>query len=362
MRSTLATLALCLAPLACSSACSSQATSGATTTDAGAPSTREGGGPDGGGQGGGGPDGGQGGGAEGGATFDASALPSLPTITGAGRFAIPGRADDAIEVVLPANRAPSPPLLIVFHGTSGEPANAVADFDLVAKAEALGFVAIAPRAGYRGSPHPPDVDHPADSGESSWNMWTASPAANEDLVYVRALIEAARRSWGADVTRVYTAGFSNGAFFSYFVAASMPEQVAGFAAMSAGWTTDACPTRTSTDGTSQFLMTTDAPAGQDMTCATLFADAQFPSQCRVTATNKLRPPAQGARVPFGYVGHYSLDDTVSVAWSCLLAEGLGARVQTRLRAKEADGTTGHTVMPDFLAGAFATFGGRTNAQ
>ncbi len=349
---TIAYIALCLAPLACSSACSSQATS-AATTDAGAPSARGGGGP-----GGGGPGGDPGGGSG----FDAGVLPSLPTATGAGRFAIGGRAEDAIEVVVPERRAPNPPLLIVFHGTGGEPANAVADFDLVAKAQALGFVAIAPRAGYRGAAHPPDVDHPADWGDSSWNMWTASPDANDDLGYVRALIEAARRSWGADVTRVYTAGFSNGAYFSYFAAASMPERIAGFAAMSGGWTTDACPTRTDADGSSQYLMTTGAPPGQDMTCATIFADPQFPSQCRKGATSKLRPPALGARVPFGYVGHYSLDDTVSVVWSCLLAEGLGARVQTKIRAKEADGTTGHAVMPDFLDGAFKSFGGRTNTQ
>ena len=358
---TIAYVALCLASLLGCSACSASPTPGATT-DAGAPSVQGGGGADGGGQGVG-PGGGQGdGGAGPGNLPDGGVLASLATVTGPGRFAMPGRGEDAIEVVVPQTHASSPPLLIVFHGTGGEPAGAVADFDLVAKAEALGFVAIAPRAGYRGGAHPPDVDHPADTGESSWNMWTASPDANEDLAYVRALIEAARRSWGADVTRVYTAGFSNGAFFSYFVAASMPEKIAGFAAMSAGWTTDACPTRTDADGASQFLMTTDAPAGQDMTCATIFADPQFPSQCRATATNKLRPPTPGARVPFGYVGHYSLDDTVSVAWSCMLAEGLGARVQTKIRAKELDGTTGHTVMADFINGAFTSFGGRTNTQ
>lgn len=298
-----------------------------------------------------------------GPSFDAASLPPLPTATGSGRFTMTGRTEDAIEVVLPPNRPANPPLLIAFHGTGGEPADTIADFDLVAKAASLGFVAIAPRAGYRnGAQHPADVDHQANSGESSWNMWTANPDANEDLVYVRALIEAARRSWGADPTRVYTVGFSNGAYFSYFVAASLPQVIAGFAEMSGGWATDSCPTRADQDGTSQYLMTTTAPPGQDMACSTIFADPQFPSQCRPTATNKLRPPALGARVPFGYVAHYSVDDTVSVVWSCLLAEGLGSRAQTRIRARELDGTTGHAVMPNVIDGAFAFFAGRTNAQ
>lgn len=289
-------------------------------------------------------------------------LPSLPTVTGAGRFAIPGRAEAAIEVVLPERRAAKPPLLIAFHSTGEEPENIVAAFDLVEKAASLGFVAIAPRAGYRDTKHPPDVDHPADWGGSSWNMWAASADANEDLRYVRALIDAAQKSWGVDATRVYTAGFSNGAYFSYFVAASMPDRIAGFAAMSGGWSTDACPTRTDRDGTSLHLMQTSAPAGREMTCTSIFADKTFPSRCRVTPTNKLHAPRPSARVPFGYVAHYSLDDAVSVAWSCLLAESLGARAKTMIRARETNGTTGHYPMPDFIGGAFDFFARRTSAE
>lgn len=292
-------------------------------------------------------------------------LPSLPTASGPGRFAIAGRTESAIQVVVPEPRAAKPPLLIAFHGTSEEPENIVAAFDLVEKAAARGFVAIAPRAGYRDPKHPADVDHPADWGASSWNMWAAGADANEDLRYVRALVDAAQKSWGIDPTRVYTAGFSNGAYFSYFVAASMPERIAGFAAMSGGWSTDACPTRTDGDGTSLHLMKTSAPAGREMSCASIFADKAFPSKCRPTPGNPLRPPRppkSTGRVPFGYIGHYSLDDGVSVAWSCLLAEGLGGRVKTMIRAREANGTTGHYPMPDFIDGAFDFFARRTNAD
>ncbi len=290
-------------------------------------------------------------------------LPSeLPMTTGRGRFALPGRSESLIEVVVPANGPARPPLLLVFHGTGGEPIDAINDFDLVAKAASLGFVVIAPRAGYRSGRHPADVDHPVDWGGSSWNMWTASPTMNEDLGYLRALIDQAALRWNADTTRVYTVGFSNGAFFSYFAAASMPDRIAGFAENSGGWMSDACATRTDADGASQYQMMTTAPAGQDMTCATIFADPMFPASCKVTMSNPLRPPAASPRVPFGFIGHYSADDAVSVVWSCLLADALGTRAQTRIRASETDGTTGHSVMPAFIDDAWAFFAGRTTAQ
>jgi len=286
----------------------------------------------------------------------------LPMTTGSGRFAIPGRTESAIEVVVPANRPARPPLILAFHGTGGEPMDAINDFDLVAKAASLGFVVIAPRAGYRSGRHPADVDHPLDWGGSSWNMWTASPDMNEDLIYLRALIDEAAVRWNADATRVYTVGFSNGAFFSYFAAASMPDRIAGFAENSGGWMSDACPTRTDSSGASLYLMMTAAPPGQDLTCATIFADPMFPASCKVSTSNRPRPPVASPRVPFGYLGHYSVDDGVSVVWSCVLADALGARAQTRIRASETDGTTGHSVMPGFIDDAWAFFAGRTTAQ
>lgn len=286
----------------------------------------------------------------------------LPMTTGSGRFAIAGRTESRIEVVVPANRPARPPLVLAFHGTGGEPLEAINGFDLVERAASLGFVVIAPRAGYRSGRHPPDVDHPLDWGESSWNMWTANPATNEDLIYVRALIDEAAVRWNADTTRVYTVGFSNGAFFSYFAAASMPDRIAGFAENSGGWMSDACPTRTDSDGASLYPLMTAAPSGQNLTCATILADPMFPASCKLTTSNKLRPPAATPRVPFGFIGHYSVDDAVSVVWSCLLAEGLGARAQTRIRASEADGTTGHSYIPGFIDEAWAFFAGRTTAE
>lgn len=304
----------------------------------------------------------------GGATTTAN---ELPLATGAGIFAVSGRSESAVQVVVPTARSATPPLMIVFHGTGGEPIDLINWLGLVAKAEQYGFIVIAPRAGYRDinltttATHPADVDHIASSGGSSWNMWTASPTANEDLSYISALIAAAHTRYGVDTSRVYTMGFSNGAFFSYFVAASLPNQIAGFAESSGGWTSNACPTRSdpATD-TPLYTLATPGAVGANIGCTAIFSDPAFPQSCRTGIANPLRPPVPvpGARIPFGYLAHYSNDNTVSVVWSCLLSESLGTRATTTIRNSDVGPNSGHTMIPDFVDKAWTAWAGRTNLQ
>jgi predicted esterase len=289
----------------------------------------------------------------------------LPLRTGAGTFSIPGRTESDLRVAVPSPLPSRPPIVIAFHGTGDEPGGAMSDSQLEDNAQRHGFVAIAPRAGYRNGVHPPDVDHERDSTGSSWNMWDLDPTTNEDLRYVLALIAAAKATYDADTTRVYTLGFSNGAFMSYFVAASLPDVIAGFGEHSGGWTTDNCPTRYGADSSGLSFYPTSGPApGVTTSCAALYASTnpKFPSTCIPTSTNLLRPPRPAGRVPFGYLGHYTSDDTVSVAWTCYLATALGARATTTLRWSTSDGTSGHNVAPDFFEQAWAFFANRTNTQ
>lgn len=288
----------------------------------------------------------------------------LPLPAGGGRatVTIPGRTEGAIEIALPSPLPKNAPLVLAFHGTGGEPADGLA---LVPDAPAAGAIVIAPRAGYRDGKHPADVDHDVDEGGSSWNLWAKDPGTNEDLRYVLALVASAKAAYGADTTRVYTFGFSNGAFMAYFVAASLPEVVAGFAEASGGWTTDACPTRYGalSDGIA-FQAKSGPAAGTAVPCATLYGSTSpaFPAKCIPGASNPLRPPAPTKRVPFGYLAHYSDDDTVSVMWSCFLGDALGARTRVTVRFADADGTRGHAPPPDFFTRAWAFFAGRTNGQ
>lgn len=289
-------------------------------------------------------------------------LGALPSASGGAKFAIPGRVESDIEIALPSPMPASPPIVIAFHGTGGEPAEGMA---LAADGASRGAIVIAPRAGYRAGSHPADVDHDVDEGGSSWNLWGQGAGANEDLRYVLSLVASAKVAYGADTSRVYTVGFSNGAFMAYFVAASLPDAIAGFAESSGGWTTDACPTRYGaiSDGIA-FMATTGPAPGVSVSCASLYASTSpaFPTKCIPSATNRPRPPPLGGRVPFGYLAHYSDDDTVSVQWSCFLGDALGARAQVTVRHADADGTRGHSPPPDFFARAWAFFAGRTNRE
>lgn len=285
---------------------------------------------------------------------------TLPAAGGAGKLVMPGRVESAIEVALPSPMPTNPPLVIAFHGTGGEPADGL---DFASSATAKGAVVIAPRAGYRDGKHPADVDHDVDEGGSSWNLWAQGPAANEDLRYVLSLIASAKATYKVDTTRVYAFGFSNGAFMSYFAAVSLPDAIAGFAEASGGWTTDACPSRYGAISDGFAYAATSGPApGSSVACASLYAAKGFPGKCVPTATNKLRPPAFGARVPFGYLAHYSDDDVVSVMWSCFLGDALGARAQVTIRFADAGGIRGHSSPPDFVDRAWAFFANRTNTQ
>jgi predicted esterase len=306
------------------------------------------------GTGGAGVAGGAGGGGTGGAA------PLLPRTSGRATFAIPGRTETAIDLVVPAGLGASPPLVIAFHPTGGEPSEAISDFELDQNATRYKFVAVAPRAGYRNGVHPADVDHELNGGDSSWNMWAQGVAANEDLRYVLALIDSAHATFNVDMTRVYTVGFSNGAFFAYFAAASLPDRIAGFAENSGGWTTRSCPTAY---GSSSYQQSSSSvPSGTAIACSTLFSDASFPLNCQFGASNPLTAPPLGARIPFGYLAHYSSDDTVSVQWSCFLSQALGSRAQISVRFQDTDGTRGHNMQPDAFDRAWTFFAGRSTAD
>lgn len=304
-----------------------------------------------------------GGRAEAGPAPDAGGLVlPLPTTSGGASFKIPGRSEQAIEVALPSPIPPRAPLILAFHGTGNEPSEGLG---LAAEAAAAGAIVIAPRAGYRDGKHPADVDHDVDEGGSSWNLWASGPEANEDLRYVLALISSAQAAYGVDPTRVYTFGFSNGAFMAYFVAASLPDLVAGFAEASGGWTTDACPTRYGAMNDGLAFQAKSGPApGTAVSCATLYGSKSpaFPTRCAPSASNRLRPPPLSGRVPFGYLAHYSDDDIVSVMWSCFLGDALGARAQVTVRFADAEGLHGHSPPPDFFPRAWAFLSPHTSLE
>ena len=64
---------------------------------------------------------------------------------------------------------------------------------------------------------------------------------NRDIAFTRAMIELLERDYCIDRKRIYSTGFSNGAYFSHVLACVMPETIAAIAPVGGGHVTVPCP-------------------------------------------------------------------------------------------------------------------------
>lgn len=265
------------------------------------------------------------------------------SMSGSVTFTIGGVAR-AVELYRPTSAAKFAPLVLVLHGTGGTPNDFTDDAAMQAVADANGWIVAGPQALQRngGNGEPGDADHYEGSTgwATGWNMVDPNPDTNNDLQLLRAMIQSARTAFEIDSDRVYVAGFSNGAFFSYYVAAVMTDRIAAFAEMAGGGIR--CANR-------------DAPGlqftGMGTTCAALAMEMNYP-----TCTGALKPapvPTSG-RIPLGFLAHATDDEAVSVAWTCTLGTALGNRSLVFLQ-KPSGMPIGHTVLPDFAANAAEFF-------
>jgi polyhydroxybutyrate depolymerase len=149
--------------------------------------------------------------------------PALPGALVAGSLEHGGRTR-TWHAYLPAAHAPSPALVFVLHGSGGDFAQARAgygyDFDALAETE--GFIPIY-----------------ANGFEGHWNdCRKAGPyAANaldvDDVGFFRALVERFAAEHGADRTRVFATGISNGGQMALRLALEAPELVRAVAPVAA---------------------------------------------------------------------------------------------------------------------------------
>nr|WP_295774998.1 hypothetical protein [Rhodoferax sp.] len=182
-------------------------------------------------------------------------------------------------------------------------------------------------------------------GESTTSAASTDPNANADLLFVRAIIQETSRAYGADLARVYVNGFSNGAFFSYFVASTLSNRIAAFAETGGGLVLS---NTTAGEPAACNLRGTPAPAGSVRTCA---AAGWRPGVC-TTAGATARPlaPTLAVRVPPGFMEANDDDDTVSFANTCNLANALPASSSYQVRVVHAG--TGHGINDNYLLNAW----------
>lgn len=128
-----------------------------------------------------------------------------------------GRSWSYFRVVPPGLTRPA--LVLLFHG-AGNSADRIMERSAWCKKAALeGFVLVAPNA------QPPRPLEPLDSVKNP-RRWT------DEVEFAETLREHCLQSYQCDPSRVYLVGHSNGAKFSYLVAATHPDRYAALAIIS----------------------------------------------------------------------------------------------------------------------------------
>ncbi|MFZ1643345.1 MAG: FG-GAP-like repeat-containing protein [Candidatus Contendobacter sp.] len=154
---------------------------------------------------------------------------------------------------------------------------------------------------------------------------SSDPNVNPDLLLVRAAIQEAQRAYQIDASRIYVNGFSNGAFFSYFVAATLNQQIAAFAETGGGLVLSKttygepvpCP-----------VISLVGNPGEARSCA----DSGWTTDSCVSLGAIPRPiaPSNVARVPPGFLEANDDDYVVPFAHTCNLAHHLSGEHVARI--------------------------------
>lgn len=256
-------------------------------------------------------------------------------VSGVYTLTIGGRAR-TVRVHVPASAAASArPLVVAFHGTNGAAEDFENETRIDAVSDELGFVVAVPQ-GEDLQGDPANADHQSrDLYARMWDIVDRNPATNRDLLLTRAVIQEGVRTLRVDARRVYLVGHSNGGFFAYHAAATMPSRVAAFASSCAG--VIRCGYR------SECTFS----AGVGTTCAALRGESGFCAQTCAASTSRMAPLPAG-RMPRGFLAHGNRDDMVSVSFTCALSREMGDRAEVQI----VDGLT-HSLAPDFVRGAWS---------
>jgi polyhydroxybutyrate depolymerase len=125
---------------------------------------------------------------------------------------------------VPASKTASPAVVLLLHGSrgNGEQMRTMSRYRFEQLAEQYGFIAVYP-----------------DGYQQHWNdcRGSANYAANleniDDVGFLGALVQQLVREQGVDTSRVFAAGFSNGAQMAYRLGLEAPELVAAIAGVAA---------------------------------------------------------------------------------------------------------------------------------
>jgi polyhydroxybutyrate depolymerase len=134
------------------------------------------------------------------------------------------------------------PLVVALHGQGGSGENILEQGRWIEKADAEGFVVVAPE----GLAENPKRRARFLGNRRSWNSGdlTGSPASarrTDDSGFIRAVIEAVRAEQGIDARRIYVTGFSNGAAMAFRLGLDLSDIVTAIAPVANGLLMEARP-------------------------------------------------------------------------------------------------------------------------
>jgi poly(3-hydroxybutyrate) depolymerase len=164
---------------------------------------------------------------------------------------------------------------------------------------------------------------------------SADPEVNPDLLLTRAMIKETLVRYSADASRVYLNGFSNGAFFSYFAAATLGDRIAAFAETGGGL----------------VLSNTVPYAGSSGEARSCQAAGWLPGLCaQPGAMPRPIAPAAVMRVPPAFLEANDNDDSVPFAHTCNLSASLPTNTPQQTRIRHSG--LGHALNEGYLANSW----------
>jgi polyhydroxybutyrate depolymerase len=110
------------------------------------------------------------------------------------------------------DRSTPAPLVLVFHGAGGQGAGIAQHTGFSRLADEQGFIAVYP-----------------DGIRRRWNDGRSSGPSQDDVGFIRSLLDTFKAEFAIDARRIYATGISNGAMFSYRLACELPGVFAAIA-------------------------------------------------------------------------------------------------------------------------------------
>ena len=114
------------------------------------------------------------------------------------------------------------PLMLLFHGNGGNASDFMNETAMTDLADAANVLLVYPQGSLL-------------EGSSHWNpspLGEGNKSSTDDLSFIAALLDALVADYSVDESRVYAAGYSNGAFMSYGLVCSLSERFAAVGGVS----------------------------------------------------------------------------------------------------------------------------------